>query len=168
MIRIQEAMTRHVHITNPSQSIRDAACMMAEVEAGAISVGEDDRLVGMITDRDIAIRAVALGKGPETPVRDIMGPGVCSCFEDQEVDEVAVNMADVKLRRLPEFNRDERLVGIISLGEIALADDASVSEPGGEHSHSSEISWEPGGVMSMPTLVSSLVATLRVNCLIDL
>jgi CBS domain-containing protein len=94
-------MTRHVRIANPTQSICDAACMMAEVDAGALPVGEGDRLVGMITDRDIAIRAMAQGKGPDTPVREVMSPEVCYCFEDQEIDEVPANMADVKLRRLP-------------------------------------------------------------------
>jgi CBS domain-containing protein len=148
MMRIQEAMTRQVHIANPNQSICDAACLMAAVDAGALPVGDGDRLVGMITDRDIAIRAVAQGKGPDTPVRDIMSPEICYCFEDQRVDEVAANMADVKLRRLPVLNREKRLVGIISLGDIALSDDANgaaanralcgVSEPGGEHSQSSE------------------------------
>jgi Mg/Co/Ni transporter MgtE len=134
----------------------------------------------MITDGDIALRAVALGKGPDTPVREVMSPEVCYCFEDQEVDEVAVNMADVKVRRLPVLNRDKRLVGIISLGDIALSDRANdaatralcgVSELGGEHSQSSEgLVGNPGGVMSIPTLVprSSPAATLRVNRLIDL
>ena len=88
-MRIQEAMTRQVHIANPNQSIGDAACMMAVADAGALPVGDGDRLVGMITDRDIAIRAVAEGKGPDTPVRDVMSPEVCYCFEDQEIDEVA-------------------------------------------------------------------------------
>jgi len=82
-------MTRQVHIANPNQSIGDAACMMAVADAGALPVGDGDRLVGMITDRDIAIRAVAEGKGPDTPVRDVMSPEVCYCFEDQEIDEVA-------------------------------------------------------------------------------
>lgn len=153
-MRIQEAMTRQVHIANPNQSIGDAACMMAAADAGALPVGDGDRLVGMITDRDIAIRAVAEGKGPDTPVRDVMSPEVCYCFEDQEIDEVAANMADVKLRRLPVLNREKRLVGIISLGDIALSDDANgaanqalcgVSEPGGEHSQSSEgVGAKPG------------------------
>jgi CBS domain-containing protein len=140
-------MTRHVRIANPTQSICDAACMMAEVDAGALPVGEGDRLVGMITDRDIAIRAMAQGKGPDTPVREVMSPEVCYCFEDQEIDEVPANMADVKLRRLPVLNGEKRLVGIISLGDLALSEDANgaasqalcgVSEPRGEHSQSSE------------------------------
>ena len=110
-MRIQEAMTRQVHIANPNQSICDAACMMAAADAGVLPVGEGDRLVGMITDRDIAIRAVAQGRGPDTPVRDVMSPAVCYCFEDQEIDEVAANMADVKLRRLPVLIGARRSAG---------------------------------------------------------
>jgi CBS domain len=81
---------------------------------------ENDRLVGMITDRDIAVRAVALGKGPETPVREIMTSDVKYCFEDVDTDDVACNMGDQRVRRPPVVNRDKRLVGILSLGDIAL------------------------------------------------
>lgn len=148
-MKIQDAMTRDVQIANPNMPVRQAARMMAEIDAGALPVGENDRLVGMITDRDIAVRAVAEGKGPETVVREIMSPDICYCFDDQEIDEVAANMADVKVRRLPVVNRDKRLVGIVSLGDIALADDpkgvgtwalCAVSEPGGEHSQSTDSS----------------------------
>jgi len=142
-MQIRDTMTTDVHIANPSQSIREAAKMMAEIDAGALPVGENDRLVGMITDRDIAVRAVARGKGPDTPVRDVMSPEICYCFDDQELDEVAANMADIKVRRLPVVNRNKRLVGIVSLCDMAMADDqgkvttaafCSISEPGGEHS----------------------------------
>jgi CBS domain-containing protein len=141
-MKILNVMTRDVHIANPEMPIREAARMMAEVDAGVLPVGENDRLVGMITDRDITVRAIAKGKGPDTLVRDVMSPGVCYCFEDNEIDEVVANMADVKVRRLPVLSREKRLVGIISLGDIALADDikdaattalSGVSEPGGEH-----------------------------------
>jgi len=142
-MQIREAMTRDVQIARPNQPIREVAQIMAAIDAGALPVGENDRLIGMITDRDIAVRAVAEGKGSDTPVRDIMSFDVCYCFDDQELDEVAASMADVKVRRLPVVNRDKRLVGIVSLGDIALADDpgevastalSGVSEPGGEHS----------------------------------
>ena len=146
-MKIQDTMTRDVHIANPGMSLRHAARMMAEIDAGALPVGDNNRLVGMITDRDIAVRAVAEGRGPETPVREIMSPDICFCFEDQELDEVAANMADVKVRRLPVVNRDKRLVGIVSLGDIALADDpkgaatsalCGISEPGGAHSQATQ------------------------------
>src|SRR5688500_3847927 len=119
-MQVRDAMTRDVRIANPGQPIRDVARVMAEIDAGSMPVGENDRLVGMITDRDITVRAVAQGKGPDTLVRDVMSAEqVLYCFEDEDIDEVAKNMADVKVRRLPVVNRDKRLVGIISLGDLA-------------------------------------------------
>jgi len=134
-------MTRDVRVANPGQSIRDVAKIMAEIDAGAIPVGENDRLVGMITDRDIAIRAVAQGKGPDTPVRDVMSKDVKYCFEDEDLEHVAKNMGDIQVRRLPVVSRDKRLVGIVSLGDVAQNEDsettgeatAGVSERGGKH-----------------------------------
>ncbi len=141
-MQVSQAMSKGVRIANPNQSIRDAARLMASIDAGSLPVGENDRLVGMITDRDIAIRAVAAGKGPDTPVRDVMSEEVKYCFADDDLDEVAKNMADIKVRRLPVVDRNKRLVGIVSLGDVALTDgptnagDAlcSISEPGGAHS----------------------------------
>ena len=100
-MQVNEAMTNDVKIASPNQSIRDAARLMAQIDAGVLPVGENDQLVGMITDRDIAIRAVAAGKGPQTPIRDIMTKEVLYCFEDDEVDDVVQNMADIKVRRYP-------------------------------------------------------------------
>ena len=121
-MHVSEAMSTDVRIANPNQSIRDAAAIMARIDAGALPVGENDRLVGMITDRDIAVRAVAAGKGADTPVRDVMSEDVKYCFEDEDMDQVAQNMADIKVRRLPVLNRNKRLVGIVSLGDLALTD----------------------------------------------
>jgi CBS domain-containing protein len=143
-MQVSQAMSPDVRIASPNQSIRDAARLMAHIDAGALPVGENDHLVGMITDRDIAVRAVGAGKGPDTPIREIMSKEVKYCFEDDDLDEVAQNMADIKVRRLPVLNRNKRLVGILSLGDIALADGAGsagsalcgISEPGGEHSQS--------------------------------
>src|SRR5215208_4591245 len=140
-MRVSEAMTREVRIANPGQSIRDVAKMMADIDAGVIPVGEDDRLVGMITDRDIAIRAVALGKGPDTPVREVVSSDVKYVFDDEDLEDVAKNMADIQVRRLPVVNRDKRLVGIISLGDVARTHEdeeagealSGISRPGGEH-----------------------------------
>jgi CBS domain-containing protein len=140
-MRVSEAMTREVRVATPGQSIRDAAKMMAEIDAGAMPVGENDRLVGMITDRDIAIRAVAQGKGPDTPVRDVMSTEVKYCYDDEDLEHVADNMGDLQVRRLPVVNRDKRLVGIVALGDIARKEDLrttgettkGVSQPGGKH-----------------------------------
>jgi CBS domain-containing protein len=142
-MKVHEVMTRDVRVANPDQTIRDAAKIMSDIDAGVLPVGENDHLVGMITDRDIAVRAVAKGKGPETPVRDAMSTEVKYCFEDEDVDHVARNMGDLQVRRLPVVNRDKRLVGIVSLGDLATspetADEAGealtdISQPGGEHS----------------------------------
>jgi len=141
-MKVSDAMTRDVQVASPTQSIRNAAKIMAKLDAGALPVGENDRLIGIITDRDIAIRAVAEGKAPTTKVRDIMSEEVLYCYEDQDLDEVAQNMSEMKVRRLPVINRDKRLVGIISLGDLVRNEDADtagqtishISEPGGEHS----------------------------------
>ena len=140
-MRVSEAMTREVRIATPGQSIREVAKIMAEIDAGAMPVGENDRLVGMITDRDIAIRAVALGKGPETPVREVMSSDqVLYCYEDEELDHVAKNMSQQQVRRLPVVNREKRLVGIVSLGNLAQSETRTaskavkgVTKPGGAH-----------------------------------
>jgi CBS domain-containing protein len=141
-MRVSEAMTREVRVANPGQTIRDVAKIMDEIDAGAVPVGENDRLVGMITDRDIAIRAVALGKGPETPVRDVMSDTqVLYCYDDEDLDDVAKNMANEQVRRLPVVNREKRLVGIVSLGDVAQRETKAggkavkgVSKRGGSHS----------------------------------
>jgi CBS domain-containing protein len=137
-------MSKNVRIASPAQSIRDAARMMKEIDAGFLPVGENNRLVGTVTDRDIAVRGVAQGKGPETPVRDVMTEEVLYCFEDEDLDSVSTKMGSLQVRRLPVLNRDKRLVGIISLGDISQADDgdgarccaaalSGVSTPGGQH-----------------------------------
>ena len=140
-MRVSEAMTRDVRVANPGQSIREVAKIMGEIDAGVLPVGENDRLVGMITDRDIAIRAVARGKGPDTPVRDVMSKEVKYCFEDEDLQHVAHNMGEIQVRRLPVVDRDKRLVGIVSLGDVAQNEDTStigeatagISQPGGKH-----------------------------------
>ena len=141
-MRVSEAMTREVKICTPGQPIREVAQTMAAIDAGALPVGENDRLIGMVTDRDIAVRAVAQGKGPDTPVREVMSEHIEYCFDDEDLDRVAQGMADVRVRRLPVVNREKRLVGILSLGDVArrghqrevVADAvAGVSTPGGPH-----------------------------------
>ncbi len=140
-MKVRECMTKDVALAKPTQTIAEAARMMAECDAGVLPVRENDRLVGMITDRDIAIRAIAKNRGPETPVRDVMSKDqVLYCFEDDDVSDCAKNMGEQQIRRLPVLNRDKRLVGIISLGDISK-DEAKragqavseISRPGGRH-----------------------------------
>ena len=142
-MKISECMTHDVKLVNPDTPIRDAARYMLECDAGSLPVGDGERLVGMITDRDIAVRAVAHGRSPDTPVREVMTEEVLYVFEDQSIDEVADNMSDVQVRRFPVVNRKKRLVGIVSLGDISQSEpDAAemalerVSEPGGSHRQS--------------------------------
>jgi CBS domain-containing protein len=145
-MQVNEAMTPDVRVADPNQSIQEAAKIMAEIDAGVLPVGENDRLVGVITDRDIAVRAVAKGLKPDTKVREVMSSEVMYCFEDEDLDDIAQNMADIKVRRLPVLNREKRLVGIVSLGDIAIADGpdtageaiCGISEPGGRHSQSAD------------------------------
>lgn len=144
-MRVDEAMTRDVRITNPDETIQEAARLMARLDAGILPVADHDRLIGMVTDRDIAIRAIAAGKGPDAKVRDVMTLDVKYCFDDQDVDEVTRNMGDIQVRRLPVLDRQKRLVGILSLGDIAMSsggDDAAgealkgISRHGGAHCQS--------------------------------
>src|SRR5215213_10310144 len=113
-MQVRDAMTRDVLVARPDQSIQDAAQMMADIDAGAVPVSNHDRLVGMITDRDIAVRAVARGLSAETPVGDIMTADIRYCFDDEDTDDVLDNLGDQQIRRLPVVNRDKRLVGILS------------------------------------------------------
>src|SRR5947207_9594988 len=140
-MRVNEAMTADVRVCDSAQNISDCARLMAQIDAGAVPVGENDRLIGMITDRDIAIRAVAAGKGPDTPVREIMSSEVMYCYDDEDLDHVAENMGDVQVRRLPELKSEKRIVFIISIGDVAQSEGGEtageavkgVSKPGGAH-----------------------------------
>ncbi|HKE49067.1 MAG TPA: CBS domain-containing protein [Rhodanobacteraceae bacterium] len=129
MKKISDVMTRDkVLVVSPDQTIAAAAELMAEADVGSLPVGDNDRLVGMVTDRDIVLRAVARGFGAETPVREVMTDSIKYCYDDQDVGEVAQNMADLGVRRLPVVNRDKRLVGIVALSNIThLGDKGSTN-----------------------------------------
>jgi len=143
-MQISDVMTSDVKLASPDQTIRSAAQLMQQLDAGILPVSDNDRLIGMISDRDIAIRGVGAGLSPETPVREVMSREVMYCFEDDDVEDVAHNMSAIKVRRLPVLNRQKRLVGIVSLGDMALADGpdragealCGISKPGGAHSQS--------------------------------
>lgn len=125
-MNVAEVMTAQVEVTSPQQTIGDAAQLMRQLDIGVLPVGENDRLVGMITDRDIVIRAIAQGRRPDASVREAMMESVLYCFEDDGIEDAAEQMGEAQVRRLPVMSRDKRLVGIIALGDLALAADSGV------------------------------------------
>ena len=128
MNKISEVMTRQIQVASPQQTLREAAMTMAREDIGSLPVGENDKLIGMITDRDIVLRAVAEGRGPETPVREVMTENIKYCYDDDDVAQVAQNMAELQVRRLPVVNRDKRLVGIVALSNMAQCGDQHATE----------------------------------------
>ena len=141
-MKVSEIMTRDVETVSPETTLQQAAQVMARIEAGVLPVVENERLVGVVTDRDITVRAVATGKDmASTRISDIMSAGVKHTFEDDEVDDVAETMANLQVRRLPVVDRDGRVIGIVSLGDIALEKKPrkvgealqGISRPGGQH-----------------------------------
>ena len=140
-MNVSACMSKDVRLAAPGDTIRHAAQTMKEIDAGILPVGENDRLVGIITDRDIAIRAVGAGLSPDTSVGEVMSKEVCYCYDDEGIDEVALQMADLQVRRLPVLSRDKRLVGIIALGDLAQTGEehpsatalSGVSQASGQH-----------------------------------
>lgn len=143
-MEIRELMSRDVILASPRQSIGEVARMMATRDIGFMPVGDHDRIVGMVTDRDIVVRGLAAGKGPDTPVSEVMTEDVKYCFEDEDVDQVVTSMGVNQVRRLPVMDRNKRLVGVVTLADAALEHDPvvvgeallRVVEPGGEHCQS--------------------------------
>ncbi|MEP6938854.1 MAG: CBS domain-containing protein [Rudaea sp.] len=128
MKSVNEVMTRDVRVASPDESIRDAAAAMAQADIGSLPVGENDRLVGMITDRDIVLRATALGLGPETLVREVMTQDIKFCRDDESVEDVAKQMALLGVRRLPVIDANKRLVGIVSLSNVSEVGDSVATQ----------------------------------------
>ena len=120
-MQIREIMTRDPVVTPPETTLQEAAKVMRDLDSGVLPIGEDDRLLGILTDRDITVRATAEGKDPNsTPVREVMSSEVVACFEDEDEQEAAAKMQEHQLRRLVVLDRNERLVGIVSMGALAL------------------------------------------------
>jgi len=143
-MRVSEAMKRDVYVARPDHSIEDAVRVMLAIDVGILPVEEGDRLVGMISDRDIAVRAVAEGKSARTPIGEVMTRDVKCCFEDEDIAAVEQTMGELQLRRLPVLNRDEQLVGILSLADLAQRDGhvgaalRRITRPGGAHTQGAE------------------------------
>ena len=140
-MKVSDVMTREVQTVRPDQTAQEAAGFMLSADAGSSPVTDGNRLVGMITDRDIAVRGVAKGNGPDTPVRDLMSSDCICAREDDDVEDAASKMSEAQVRRLPVIDSNEQLCGIVSLGDLSReTDDATagqalegVSQPGGQH-----------------------------------
>ena len=140
-MKISDVMTKNVETVSADQTAQDAAKFMLRAEAGSIPVCDGDRVLGMITDRDIAVRGIAEGRGPDTPVRDLMSDGIICAREDDDVRDIAAKMSDAQVRRLPVLDTNDRLVGIVSLGDLSRETDGAsaaqalegVSQRGGAH-----------------------------------
>ena len=140
-MKISEVMTRDVATVRADQTAQEAADFMLQGDAGSIPVTDGDTLIGMITDRDIAVRGVAKGHGPDTPVRELMTSGLICARIDDDVEEVATKMSEAQVRRLPVIDESEKLVGIVSLGDLSRETEGEtahhalegVSAPGGQH-----------------------------------
>ena len=140
-MKVSDVMTPDATIANPGDALQDIARIMAKENIGFLPVGENDRLVGMITDRDIVVRGLANGHDGKAKVRDCMTEDVKWCFDDDEVEHATRSMAEQKVRRMPVINHDKRLVGVLSLGDEARNGGADavgaamshITEPGGKH-----------------------------------
>jgi len=140
-MKVSEVMTRDVQTIRPDQTAKEAASFMLSTDAGSIPVTEGEKLVGMITDRDIAIRGVAKGSGPDTPVSELMTRDCVCAHEDDNVTDIASKMSKAQVRRLPVIDGNDKLCGIVSLGDLSRETDKGtagqalegVSQPGGQH-----------------------------------
>ncbi|HVM38750.1 MAG TPA: CBS domain-containing protein [Sphingomicrobium sp.] len=140
-MKVSDVMTREVATVSSNQTAQEAANFMLQGDAGSIPVTEGDRLIGMITDRDIAVRGVAHGRGPDTPVRELMTSGLVCARVDDSVEDVANKMAEAQVRRLPVIDESENLVGIVSLGDLSRETEGEeahealegISQPSGQH-----------------------------------
>ena len=120
MKTLKDLMSRDVQVISPDATIQEAAQQMRDGNFGMMPVGENDRMIGAISDRDIAIRAIADGKAASTKVRDVMSEGTFWAFEDDSIDDAAKLMSEHQIRRLPIVNTEKRLVGILALGDYAV------------------------------------------------
>lgn len=140
-MKVSEVMTTEVATVRPNQTAREAANFMLNADAGSIPVADGDRLIGMITDRDIAVRGVAKGHGPDTLVSELMSEGLICAHTDDNVDDVAAKMSEAQVRRLPVIDSQDKLCGIVSLGDLSRETPGEtahqalegVSQSGGEH-----------------------------------
>jgi CBS domain-containing protein len=146
-MKVSECMSPDVETVTSEQPIREAAQFMLRSDTGALPVCDNGQLSGMVTDRDIAVRGVAEGHGPDTPVRDVMTDDILFIYDDQDIEDAAMLMSDRQVRRLPVKSRDnDSLVGIVSLADVSRSDQGEaasvaldgITDPGGEHNQSQD------------------------------
>ncbi|MFA5940588.1 MAG: CBS domain-containing protein [Sinimarinibacterium sp.] len=119
-MKVSECMSNGVKLLSPDDSLQDAAKLMAECDVGIIPIAQSDRLIGMVTDRDIVVRGLCEGRGPTSKLREVMTPGIHYCYEDDDTEDVARIMAETQIRRLPVISKkNKRLVGIVAIGDLA-------------------------------------------------
>jgi CBS domain-containing protein len=128
MKKVSEVMTSDVKVVRPDESVQKAAAIMSEQDVGALPVCDGTRLKGMITDRDIAVRAVARGRGVDTPVREVMTEEVIWCSEDDDLQDLLKRMGNDQIRRVPVLDASRNLVGIVALGDLAIEQDHGVDD----------------------------------------
>ena len=126
-MKVSEVMTRDLQTVRADQTARDAANVMLRADAGSIPVTDGDRLIGMITDRDIAVRGIAEGRGPNTPVRDLMTNDIVAARIDDDADDIAARMSEAQVWRLPVIYENERLCGVVSLGDLSREGDTDTA-----------------------------------------
>ncbi|HHV7518677.1 TPA: CBS domain-containing protein [Burkholderia orbicola] len=127
MTRVSEVMTRDAATIGPTQSLREAARLMNDLNVGALPVCDGTRLIGMLTDRDIVVRAVSMGVPPDEAVEGVVSGPANWCYEDDDISAVQKKMEDAQIRRVPVVDRQKRLVGIVALGDLASAADGAMS-----------------------------------------
>lgn len=127
-MNVSEIMSKDVMFINKKKSVREAAKMMKDRGVGALPVEENNKLIGMVTDRDLVLKVLADAKDTEASVESCLDQGIKYCFDDQDLGEVAFQMSELKIRRMPVMNRDKKLVGIVSLGDIAVHAEPQASQ----------------------------------------
>lgn len=145
-MNVSECMSTDIRFVTPDQTIQDAARQMLDGDTGALLVGSPDEPTGVITDRDIAVRAVAEGRGLDTPVAEVMSSGVVTVRDDDDIEDVAIIMSDRQIRRVAVLGGDGRVAGMVSVGDLAKSPDSDTAEaaltgiaqPGGEHQQQPE------------------------------
>lgn len=127
MSTIRDLMTSNVETVGPDHTAKDAAAFMLSADTGSIPVCEDDKVIGMITDRDIAVRGIAAGKGPDCSVRDLMSNDIICARDTDDAQSIAQKMSEAQVRRLPVLDSSDKLVGMVSLGDLSREAETSVA-----------------------------------------